>query len=108
MHEKKSPLSWSLIKNLSAETIKLGVGSNLNKTVVGVKSDAGAPIRAYRFSSEEAFLLFEIELKSSRIAVRTPDSTSQGIVQFGELGMRPYPFCVHSALHPDDRDNKRG
>lgn len=61
---KKAPISSSFIKNLCAETIKLGVDAHLNKYVVVVKVDASAPMRARRFSSEEAFLSFAGQLQA--------------------------------------------
>lgn len=60
----KAPISSSFIKNLNAETIKLGVDAHRNKYVVVVKVDASAPMRARRFSQEEAFLSFVGELQS--------------------------------------------
>jgi transposase len=61
---KKVPISSSFIKKLCAETIKLGVDAHLNKYVVVVKVDASAPMRARRFSREDAFVSFVGELQA--------------------------------------------
>ena len=60
----KAPISSSFIKNLCAETIKLGVDAHLNNYVVVIKVDASAPTRARRFSREETFLAFVGELQA--------------------------------------------
>ena len=60
----KAPISSSCIKNLRAETIKLGVDAHRNHYVVVIKVDASAPTRARRFSREETFLAFVGELQA--------------------------------------------
>ena len=61
--KKEVPISSSFIKNLCAETIKLGVDAHLNRYVVVIKVDSSAPMRARRFASEELFLSFVGELQ---------------------------------------------
>ena len=60
---KKAPISSSFIKNLCAETIKLGVDAHLNAYVVVIKVDSSAPMRARRFASEDLFLSFVRQLQ---------------------------------------------
>jgi transposase len=61
--KKEVPISSSFIKNLCAETIKLGVDAHLNRYVVVIKVDSSAPMRARRFASEELLLSFVGELQ---------------------------------------------
>ena len=42
---KKAPISSSFIKNLCAETIKLGVDAHLNPYVVVIKVDSGQTVQ---------------------------------------------------------------
>ena len=45
---KKAPISSSFIKNLCAETIKLGVDAHLNSYVVVIKVDSSRGSKRYR------------------------------------------------------------
>ena len=62
--KKEVPISSSFIKNLCAQTIKLGVDAHLNNYVVVVKVDASVPMRARRFNSEGRLLAFVRELQA--------------------------------------------
>jgi transposase len=59
---KNPPISSSFIKNLSAETIKLGVDAHLDRYVLAIKVDESAPLRPRRFTLEQ-MLVFIGELK---------------------------------------------